>query len=79
MVVAGGMFVESVEGDDAVSVSSGAEPEEEPVSPVTARGGLAVSSTRRRGLPTPPATPSTPSKGGKPNSLVWWSALWSCL
>ena len=57
--IAGGMFAESQEGDDAASVSSGVDNEEELVSPAASRGGALTSTARRKGLPTPPATPST--------------------
>ena len=60
----GGFCTDSLDGDDGASVSGGIEGEEEPVSPSTSRAGAAAGTTRRRGLPTPPATPSTPSKGG---------------
>jgi hypothetical protein len=63
-MVSGGFYTDSLDGDDGASVSGGLEGEEEPVSPATSRAGAAAGTTRRRGLPTPPASPSTPSKGG---------------
>ena len=63
LVLAGGMFAESQEGDDGTSVSSGMDNEEELVSPAASKGGVLSSTMRRKGLSTPPATPGT-SRGG---------------
>ena len=68
-MILGGFPTDSLDGDDGASVSGGVEGEEEPGSPATSRAGAAAGPTRRRGLPTPPATPSTPSKGGTFNVL----------
>lgn len=64
LAVPGGFCTDSQDLDDA-SVSSAMEPgEEELTSPASGRGAAVASTTRRRGLPTPPATPGT-ARGGK--------------
>ena len=63
-LLAGGLFLDSLDGDDAASESSGMEPDEDPSSSAAGRGGPTMGSLRRKGVATPPATPST-SRGGQ--------------
>lgn len=67
------MFAESPEGDDGVSVSSGIDNEEEPTPSATSKGGSLTTTMRRKGLPTPPATPGT-TRGGY-TSVSWHDYL----
>ena len=68
-MLTGGFCTDSQDMDDA-SVSSAVEGEEEPSSPASGRGGSLASSLKRRGLPTPPATPGG-SRGGESNTAIF--------
>ena len=71
LVPVGGMFAESQEGDDEVSISSGIDNEEDSAPSAPGKGGALTTTMRRKGMSTPPATPGTTR--GECTCVVWQS------